>query len=627
MSRAPAYLVAGALAVSVVAAPLTARAQLTLNVEVRPRQVEVGSRFLVQMRTNVSGDQIGTPTLKPPAGISGTGPQIGQQAQVSFVNGQVTQSVVLSATWSLVAAKPGTYKLGPITVETGKGVVKSRVVTVEVVPQGSLPAPLAGQPALDPFDLLRGMGGPGFPGFPGFPSLGDDEPESPQLPELPEDYKVERPLDPIAFLRVRAVPRKVVVGQQVTLGVYAYGSRGGFNTGMTTDPSRNDFLAINLMEDTRDSPHPFELDGKVWVATKVTELALFPLKAGKLRAGEMTASFVGRGYSRDQGGLERKAQPLDIRVVEPPLEDRPPGYRIGDVGTDYRLSVQVEPREIPAGGSISVVAKLKGIGNLPYSLLLPEQNGVRFLEPQLVDQIAPQRGVVQGFRTFTYVVELSEPGERDLGEITLPYWDPEAKAYAIARASLGKIKVTGTVKPQAPASALSEGAARLKGLITPPPQLRLDGTKAAREWPAQRGYWLLLIGLPLTATLAFVLTDLARRMKTKMAARSGSLATALNEALAQLAQAASANDAAGAASAAERALFLAIEKGTGIKGRGVLKAQLSRTLSEAKVESPTAEQAAELLDRCDELRFAGEAADLTTFAADVRAACKKLGGK
>ena len=38
--------------------------------------------------------------------------------------------------------------------------------------------------------------------------------------------------------------------------------------------------------------------------------------------------------------------------------------------------------------------------------------------------------MVQGFRTFTYVVELSQPGEQDLGELSLPYWDGDAHAYA-----------------------------------------------------------------------------------------------------------------------------------------------------------------------------------------------------
>ncbi|MDF3070252.1 MAG: hypothetical protein K0R38_5853 [Polyangiaceae bacterium] len=628
MIRGGAAVTAAAVASLVATSP--ARGEVSMSTEVRPRQVEVGARFLLQLRANATaGEQVGTPTLKLPPGITGSGPNMGQQSQISIVNGRMTQSVGITATWSLSASKPGRYSLGPVTVRTDRGVVSDRVVTVEVVPQGSLPAPLGGQPApFDPFNMLRGMGGPGLPGFPGFPGM-DDAPPPPQLPELPNEFKVERPLDPIAFLRARGVPKKVVVGEQVTLGVYAYAGRGTFEPGVMGEPSRDDFLAFNLMEDARQlQGYQFDLDGQRWITAKIAEFALFPLKAGKLKAGVMTMGFVGRNYSRDARGLERTSRPIEIRVVEPPLEGRPPGYKLGDVGTDYRLSVEVAPREVPAGGSIAVVAKLKGVGNLPFSLLVPEQNGVRFLEPQLVEQIAPQRGVVQGFRTFTYVVELTEPGERDLGEISLPYWDPKAKEYGVARASLGVVKVTGTAKPE-PVSgdAGATPVARLKSLVTPPEKLGSARPAARSEWAAQRSYWLLLLGLPLTALLGFALTDFVKGLRQRLAQRSGSLTAALEDAQSQLNRAAREGDAAKTASAAERALFLGIEKGTGIKGRGVLKTKLAEALKEANVPSDDAEEAARLLARCDELRFAGEAVDLSQLASEVQAVCRRLGGK
>ncbi len=630
MRRAAAAGLSTLLGAAAVGATSPARAEVSLSTEARPRQVEVGGRFVLQLRANASaGEQVGTPTFTPPPGITASGPNIGQQSQVSIVNGRMTQSVGITASWVLVASKPGRYKLGPISVPTDHGVVSDRAVTVEVVAQGSLPAPLAGQPApFDPFSMLRGMGGPGIPGFPGFPDA-DEQPAAPQLPELPTEFRIERPLDPVAFLRARAVPKKVVVGEQITLSVYAYAGRGPFEPGSMGEPSRNDFLAFNLMEDARQlRGYQFELDGQRWITTKIAEFALFPLKAGKLKAGEMTMSFVGRNYTRDPKGIEKSSQPLDIRVVEPPIDGRPPGYKLGDVGTDYRLSVQVEPREVQAGGSIAVVAKLKGTGNLPYSLLVPEQDGVRFLEPQLVDQVAPQRGVVQGFRTFTYVVELAEPGERDLGEISLPYWDPQAKGYGVARASLGAVKVTGSPKPKAAGDKANvTPGARLQGLVTPPEKLGTTRAPQRTEWAARPSYWLLLFGLPLTAVLGFALTDLAKRLKHGLAQRSGSISAALDESLSQLASAARAGDASKSASAAERALFLAIEKGTGIKGRGMLKAKLADALVEAKVPRETAESTARLLDRCDELRFAGEAASLPELASEVRETCKRLGGK
>jgi hypothetical protein len=339
----------------------------------------------------------------------------------------------------------------------------------------------------------------------------------------------------------------------------------------------------------------------------------------------MSFGFRGQGYSKDPQGLERKSAPIEINVVEPPLADRPPGYRLGDVGR-YTLNAQVQPREVPAGGSVSVVAKLEGTGNLPYSLLVPEQRGVHFLEPQLVDQVAPRQGVVQGFRTFTYVVELSQPGERDLGEITLPYYDPKAKAYGVARATLGTVKVTGTAKPDALDAKRDQPGQRLRGLITPPAKLTAWSASSPGFWSSRTSYWAALLGIPLLALLGFAISDLAKLLGHRLREHRGSLAKALDEALAQLAQAAGKSDATATAGAAERSLFLSIEKGTGIKARGILKAQLAGALETAGVPRDVAESASELLGRCDELRFAGEALDLGKFAADARETCQRLSG-
>ena len=72
-------------------------------------------------------------------------------------------------------------------------------------------------------------------------------------------------------------------------------------------------------------------------------------------------------------------------------------------------------------------------------------------------------------------------------------------------------------------------------------------------------------------------------------------------------------------------LVLAIERATGLKARGVLKEELASTLERHGVEAKLAEQATQLLARCDELRFAGEALDLPSFGAEVREISQKLG--
>ncbi len=620
--RGPAAALAFALCLAVAA---EATAAVRLSTEVKPRKVEVGGRFMVQVRAMAdAGEQPRDPKLELPASLTPSGPSVGSQTQMSIVNGQVTQSVGLTATWVVTPSRVGTFRIGPASVQSESGRTVDRVVTVEVVPQGSLPQatpPLGGQP-LDPWSMLRGRSP--FPGFPGFPDLDEPEPE-PQLPLLPEEYRIERALDPSAFLRARAVPRKVVVGEQVTLSVYAYAGRGAFEPGAGGEPSRDDFLAFNLMDAGNQlQGYQFDLSGQRWIAVKIAEFALFPLKAGKLAAGEMTFAFRGRAYSKDPLGLERKSPALEVSVVEPPLDGRPPGYRIGDVGR-YTLSARVEPREVPAGGSVSVVAKLEGTGNVPYSLLIPEQSGVRFLEPQLIDQVAPRDGQVRGFRTLTYIVELGQPGEIDLGELTLPFYDPKARAYGVARAALGVVKVTGSAKPDPGAARVTAAEQRLRGLVTPPATLSAWKAPSSAYLTGYPVFWASLAGLPLLALLGFAAADLGSHVRRRLRDKRGSLGSSLDDALAELAAAAGRGDAGATASAAERALFLSIELGARVKGRAILKTQLPSTLAAAGVEPALGDRVGALLDQCDELRFAGESADLQAFAAEALALCKKLG--
>jgi hypothetical protein len=59
------------------------------------------------------------------------------------------------------------------------------------------------------------------------PLFDDDDPTG-SLPPYPEELRVDRAPDAYAFLRAVASPTQVVVGQQLTLKIYAYGRQGPF---------------------------------------------------------------------------------------------------------------------------------------------------------------------------------------------------------------------------------------------------------------------------------------------------------------------------------------------------------------------------------------------------------------
>ena len=480
---------------------------------------------------------------------------------------------------------------------------------LEVVPQNSLPrAPRSGggpQP-FDPFRFLDPFGG-GSP-FPGL--FGPNGPEQPEeLPPVPDEFRLDHAPDNIAFLRATVTPRRPVVGEQVTVRIYAYGGRGPFRGATQNDPTYPDFLDYSGQDDSlAESAVRVPIGETVFIAMKLKELCLFPLHAGRLAIGPMTFTFDGGRY-RANPPITRSSPALSVDVSEPPLEGRPAGYRLGDVGS-LELSTAVDPRRITAGDSVGVVAKLEGTGSIPTVLHLPEQRGVEWLEPTRVDEVHAEHGTVRGFRALSYVVKLRDVGTVDLGELTLAYWDPKKHSYQTARSSLGKIEVTPSSKPAAVASAERAQADAADPLrLKPRRSLGAYGSASAPFTDGSR-FWFLLFGAPFAVALSGVALELGGRFRRRRASALSSPARLAQEALRAAESAARGSEIAKTAAAVERALFLAVEAGSGIRARALLKEDLKAALLGTGIPAASVDRTLELLDACESARFTGKAGDL-----------------
>jgi hypothetical protein len=436
----------------------------------------------------------------------------------------------------------------------------------------------------------------------------DDGDSLEQLPAVPEELRVEHARDPLAFLNATVDKTRVVVGEQLTFRIVAYGGRGPFRETNTTEPSRGDFLGFSLIENSQgERVYAMEIDGKLWHAAKVRELALFPIRAGKLSLGSMKMGFEGRGYpgSGSAQGLMRQSNPLEIAVVEPPMQGRPAGYKVGDVG-QFRLTATVEPRSISAGEAVSVVVSLEGKGNLPYKLRTPEQRGVEWLEPTTTEQIEPQDGVIGGQRKFTYVVRLASAGNIDLGAITLPFWDPEKRAYDTASAALGTVQVVGQAASATDTPAPAPASDALANVLMPRRTLG-PPARATRPLTDRGWFWAALLGGPLAVVVAAGSVRIGRSARTRWSTRQTSHSRLAAQALAT-ARAAADGDAAQAATHVERALFVTLEGAHGVRARGLLRRELGPELLRLGFPEGTVVELTTLLDTCDALRFTGDSA-------------------
>ncbi len=589
-----------------------ARAQVRVQTEIAAHKVELGDAVQFQITAMSStGEAPQNPRLAPIPGLSIMGPSTGTRTQVSINNGRMQQESGISATWNIQAVKVGTYRVGPATVDLGGQRFQSQVETLEVVPQGTLPrgGQRGGGPQpFDPFRFFDPFGG-GSPFPPGLFPPGDLDQQQ-ELPPVPDELKVERAPDPIAFLRAVVTPKHPVVGEQVTVRIYAYGGRGIYRPVNAVDPTYPDFLDYTGQDDSfTENAVQVPIGDQVFIAQKLRELCLFPLHAGKLTIGSMTLTFTGGRYVANPP-ITRSSPPITLDVVEPPLDNRPPGYHVGDVGT-LELSVAVDPRRVTAGDTVGVVAKLEGTGSIPTALRVPEQRGVEWLDPTHVDEVHEQHGVVRGFRAFTYLVKMNEPGRIDLGELTLPYWDPRKRAYATARASLGKVEVAPSPQKAAPvASAAAAKTDEPDTLALKPRRTLAPYGPSAAPFTDSLRFWYLLLGAPVAVGLAGVGLDIGSRLRRRFSSARTSPQRLAQDSLRAAEVAAKGSEIAKTAAAVERALFLAIEAGTGIRARALLKDDLKAALGGAGIEPGTIERTVALLDACEAARFTGKSADL-----------------
>ena len=239
------------------------------TLQVSNKRPHIGETFQVQLIALVDrGSRLpSAPKLKGPRGMVARGPDISAQTRVNIVNGKVVARVGIGATWTLKATKAGTYTIGPGSVVIDGKIKLTRTVSVSVRPTRMGPSPKP----FDPFDPFSFPGMPKLPGFGGAdPDDQDDEDELSILPPYPSEYRLDRAPDKMAFMRAEVTPRRAVVGQQVTLAVYAYGKRGPFRETHTAEPSREAFLAYTLLENSYSEPmYRVPVAQSVWHAKKV----------------------------------------------------------------------------------------------------------------------------------------------------------------------------------------------------------------------------------------------------------------------------------------------------------------------------------------------------------------------
>jgi hypothetical protein len=566
---------------------------------IEPREVEIGEPFAVTFTVTVdsSTPNPSDPVLPLPDALRAGAPSISSQTQISIMNGHMSRKSGITATWQVVASREGTFGLGPPSVMWNGHKVQGNGMRVVVHPASPGGHQRHAAPSPNPFDPFGGL-------FPRLPNIFDTPPPAPE-PEITNDPELalDAPLDSKVFLRAVVDQKSPVVGEQVTLTVYVYSRPSGLEMSDLHEPSIPDFYRRDLLSPhNQPEPRPVSIGGVIWRAQPIFKAALFPLKSGEVEIGPMQGTIVGRGSAPAM----RASQPIKLRVTEPPAKGRPVGYQLGDVGS-YSLSATVDPRKSEVGGALAVTLKLSGVGNVPNAVRMPTSAGFEWLEPQMREDIEVENGKVKGSRTFSYVVRPKVAGTVDLGEVTLPFWNPDHKVYDIARAYLGKIEVA----PDATKSAGKDPDVPHDPWASLGKERdRPGGYKPAAEPLTERPlYWLGLFGAPLAVVATSLGSRGVRRLRMRFIARRKSTERGIDQAMAEARAAAKGQRRSAALGPLERAIYLAIERATALKARALLLDDVPAALQERGLAADLALEVKAALSMVEAARFAPDSGD------------------
>lgn len=598
------------LAVAAIVAPCTdapAQGVPEVSLHADTHDAEVGEPVTVTLTVMVDGGAVDSPSLSPIASASIDGPSVTTRSQMSIVNGHVTRRAGFTATWQITPTRPGPFEVGPVSFrwEGKKRMAGSLRVTAHAAGNGP---------------RLRGRKRPPDPfAFPfGPPDL--DERPPPEPPPVDPSLALDAPLEPTAFLRTVLDKPRAVVGEQVTASVYLYAQPRVFQPLDPHEPATPDFFQRPIAGGEGEAKQ-LTLGGGRWSVQLIRKVALFPLRAGDLEIGPMSVTLVGPGFRGGgiRGGLVRASRPTVVHVDEPPAAGRPPGYVLGDVGS-YTLSASVEPRAVPVGGSVAVQVLLRGNGNVPTRVRMPEVQGVTFTEAEARESIDAAAGIVSGSRSFSYVAQIDARGTVDLGAVTLPFFDPRAGEYRTATAKLGIVQAHGDPPPAAPASSTD-------------PLATLTGRSVARGGPTAREplgdrawFWGLVLGAP---ALAFAGDLGARAWQALRARRDTRGRDPADEARDALRRARTSDDPKARMRATIEGLHAATEAACGVALRGLTSSESVPAMTRAGLPASLAEQIRDALAEVEASAYsgAGDAADATARALDLATTLLKRRGR
>jgi len=378
-----------------------------------PPQVAVGQTFTYTFTLNQRAQQIAS--YQFPGFDALSGPNQSSSSSVTIVNGQTTQSVSFSYSFTLRAQREGSFTIPAAVFVVDGNQVKSNTVQIKVV---------ASQQSGTPQNQTQ---------------------QSAQTQQAQTFDKND------VFVRAYASKSNPYQGEQVIITHKLYigqSVNGGYRLNNATMPTQSGLWSYTLGDPKVENVAKQEtVNGKKYTVHEIRKTAVFPQKTGEITVTPMEIDFTVNVISQQSSGdpffdkffggrqssqsynLDIKSNTVQLSVKPLPQSNKPENF--DDLVGQFTLTSSLSRTQLKANDATNLSITISGTGNLqhidPLNIEFPTDFDVT--EPRVTDHINTKGNTVSGSRIFEYVIIPRNEGTFTIPKAVFSFFDPQTNSY------------------------------------------------------------------------------------------------------------------------------------------------------------------------------------------------------
>ncbi len=561
---------------------------ITVTATVDRTRIGLNQQFQLTVEISGSGamsaSEPNLPNLEHFAAFSGSS----TSQNFQFINGRM--QVSKSYTYYFIAAKVGTFEIGPVTVSYKGKTYRSAPIRIEIVQSAAPPT----------------------------------RPRSYAAPRRPQPSTGTSSLADNLFLRAEVSKTRVYLNEPIIINYKIYTNVQVTDYRFTNQPNYGNFWAEEFPVPNQPRVYQEQFNGRLFSVASIKKVALFPTSIGKkvipplsieanVRVRERRRSrdffdaffddpFFGRIIS-----YPMSTDSITVEVLPLPQEGRPRDFN-GAVG-QYEMDVIVDRKRAKTNEAITLKLTLSGTGNI-RTLAAPK---IRFpdefevYDPKISENVTRANDAIRGYKTFEYVLIPRRPGTYTIQNLNFSYFDPEAEKYVTLRHPAIRLTIDRGDEPVAfSRSGLSKEEVRLLSqdirYIAKTADRFVDLNRQFYHLPA---FWMMLIAPALLLLAGVVYRRHQDRLASNVAyARSRKAQKIAQKLLHEARKAMNAGDMAKFYAETAKALTTFVGNKLNLEESALVSDELMEHMQRRGVANEIVEQYRALLADCDFHRFA-----------------------